>query len=171
MEPVLLPNAEHSREEASPALHPDLAELAFLLGIWVGDGDGEWPGTDPFTYGEEMRFEDVGDAFLTYAQRSWSLDDGSPIHLERGFLRPAGEGRVELVLAHPIGITEVAEGTVGNEALEVASTAVGLTSTASPVTELRRRLEVRDGVLSYDLHMAMREIPLTWHVRGRLTPA
>jgi len=159
MEPILLPDR----------VHPDLAELAFLLGTWVGGGEGEWPGTEPFTYGEEMRFEDVGDTFLAYAQRSWSLDDGSAIHLERGFLRPAGPGRLELVLAHPIGITEVAEGTVGDGKLQVASTAVGLTSTASPVTELRRRLEVQGSVLSYELDMAMRDIPLTWHVRGRLT--
>ena len=152
-----------------PPLHAELSDLAFLLGIWRGEGDGVWPGIEPFTYGEEMRFEHVGDAFLVYAQRSWSLDDGSPIHLERGFLRPAGHGRVELVLAHPIGISEISEGTVEDGVLEVASASVGLTSTADPVTELHRRIEVRGEVLSYRLDMAMREVPLTWHVRGRLT--
>jgi hypothetical protein len=150
MERASSPAAAQATEPAVPPLHAELSDLAFLLGIWRGEGDGVWPGIEPFTYGEEMRFEHVGDAFLVYAQRSWSLDDGSPIHLERGFLRPAGHGRVERVL-------------------EVASTSVGLTSTADPVTELHRRIEVRGEVLSYRLDMAMREVPLTWHVRGRLT--
>jgi hypothetical protein len=154
-----------------PALHPDLASLAFLLGTWRGEGDGEWPGSEPFRYGEEMVFEHVGDPFLLYAQRSWSPGDAAPIHFERGFLRPAGAERVELVLAHPIGVAEVAEGTIGDQVIEVASTAVSLTSTASPVTELRRRIQVRAGVLSYELQMAMRDIELSSHVRARLERA
>ena len=103
-----------------PALHPDVEPLAFLLGTWRGEGDGEWPRGEPFRYGEEMTFEHVGDAFLLYAQRSWMLEDGSPLHFERGFLRPAGPGRVELVLAHPLGVAEVAEGTVEGTIVDVA---------------------------------------------------
>ena len=78
-------------------LHPELAELAFLLGDWSGTGEGIWPPGERFDYAEEVTFEFVGDPFLLYAQRSWSLDGGSPIHLERGFLRPAGPGIVELL--------------------------------------------------------------------------
>ena len=149
-------------------LHEDLAELAFLLGTWKGTGEGVWPPGDPFAYVEDVSFEDVGDTFLVYTQRSWSPEDGSPIHLERGFLRPSGPGRVELVLAHPIGITEVSVGRVEGTVVEVASTAVSLTPTASPVIELRRRVEVEDGLLSYELHMAMEGIDLLSHVRSRL---
>src|SRR5262245_11721358 len=171
--------AERQHEPAPPhhhmappgILHEDLAGLAFLLGAWKGTGEGVWPPGDPFIYGEDVTFEDVGDTFLVYIQRSWSLEDGSPIHLERGFLRPAGAGRVELVLAHPIGITEVAVGLVEGDVLEVSSTAVSLTPTASPVTELRRRIEVADGRLSYELHMAMQGIELLSHVRSRLERA
>ena len=152
-----------------PALHPDAQALAFLLGTWRGEGEGEWPRGEPFRYGEEMTFEHVGEPFLMYSQRSWSPDDASPIHFERGFLRPGAPGRVELVLAHPIGMTEVAEGTIEGQLIEVVSSAVSLTSTASPVTELRRRIEVRGDVLSYELHMAMRDIALTSHVWARLT--
>ena len=111
---------------ATPSeLHPDLAELAFLLGDWSGTGEGVWPPGETFDYAEDVSFEYVGDPFLLYTERSWSLDDGSPIHFENGFLRPAGPGVVELVLAHPIGITEVAVGTVDDGVLELASTAVG----------------------------------------------
>jgi THAP4-like, heme-binding beta-barrel domain len=84
-------------------LHEDRAELAFLLGDWSGVGEGVWPPGERFDYAEDVTFEFVGDPFLLYAQRSWSLDDGSPIHFERGFLRPAGPGIVELLLAHRSG--------------------------------------------------------------------
>ena len=77
-------------------------------------------------------FEHMGDPFLLYYQRSWSLDEGSPIHFERGFLRPSGPGVVELVLAHPIGVTEVAVGAVEAGVIELRSIAVSLTPNGQP---------------------------------------
>ena len=153
------------------AVHPDLAELSFLVGTWRGVGEGEWPRGEPFTYGEELTYEHAGDAYLLYAQRSWSLDDESPIHFERGFVRPAGSGRVELVLAHPLGIAEVAEGTVRGGVIEVSTSSISRTGTAKAVTELTRRIEARGDELNYELHMAMRDIGLTSHVRSRLRRA
>jgi len=93
-----------------PDLHSDVEPLAFLVGTWRGEGLGEYPTIEAFRYGEELSFEHVGDAYLAYAQRSWLLDDGSPLHLERGFLRPGVEGVLELTLAHPLGLTEICEG-------------------------------------------------------------
>jgi len=154
---------------AAPSeLHPDLIELAFLLGDWSGTGEGVWPPGEAFDYAEDVTFEYVGDPVLLYSQRSWSLDDGAPIHFERGFLRPAGPGVVELVLAHPIGITEVAVGTVDDGAIELASTAVGLAPTASPVTELRRHIRARGDELTFELHMAVEGVELRWHVGSKL---
>jgi hypothetical protein len=149
-------------------VHADLRELEFLLGTWRGIGEGEWPRGEPFTYGEELSFEHAGEPYLLYSQRSWSLEDEEPIHFERGFVRPAGAGRVELVLAHPLGIAEVAEGTVRSGVIEVSTTAIALTGTANAVTELTRRLEGTGDELRYELHMAMRDIALTSHVRSRL---
>ena len=113
----------------------------------------------------------MGDPFLLYSQRSRSLDEGSPIHFERGFLRTAGPGVVELLLAHPIGITEVAVGTVDEGLIELSSTAVSLAPTASRVTELRRRIQGRDDELSFELQMAMEGVELRWHVGSKLTRA
>ncbi|MGH2591194.1 MAG: FABP family protein [Actinomycetota bacterium] len=153
---------------AGYAQHERLAEISFLLGTWRGGGDGEWPGAVPFRYGEEMTFEHAGDAYLLYSQRSWSFDDGSPISFERGFVRPAGPGLVELVVAHPLGVAEIAEGTVRDRVIEVETTSIGLTATGPAVTGIRRRLEATEDALAYELHMAMREVPLTSHVRARL---
>ena len=69
-------------------MHPDLAALTFLLGTWRGSGRGEYPTIDPFPYDEEVVVEHVEEPFLLYRQSSWSPDDGEPLHLERGFLRP-----------------------------------------------------------------------------------
>jgi hypothetical protein len=157
----------------TPGLHPDLEPIAFLLGTWAGEGEGVWPSSGPFRYGEEMSFEQVGEPFLLYAQRSWA-DGGEPLHFERGFVRSTGAGGVELVLAHPLGIVEVAEGFVSANTIDVASTTVAISATGSPVTELRRRFELEGNVLRYELKMAMRDVPLTRHLKGELrraTPA
>jgi len=151
-----------------PRPHAGLRPIEFLLGVWRGDGEGEWPSSGPFRYGEEMVFEHVGDPFLLYAQRSWRIEDREPLHFERGFLRPAGAGRIELTLAHPLGIVEVAEGSVRTTVIDVSSTTVALTATGSPVTEVRRRIEVHGGTMTYELSMATREVPLTRHLRAEL---
>jgi nitrobindin-like protein len=151
-----------------PAVHADLSPLMFLIGTWRGGGNGEYPTIGPFRYGEEMLFEHVGDPFLLYSQRSWLEPGGAPLHFERGFLRPGGPGRVELVLAHPLGLTEVAEGTLEGTALQTASTAMGRTGTGDPVTSLVRRWLVDGDVLAYELDMATATTPLARHLTGEL---
>lgn len=156
----------------APALHDDLAPLAFLLGTWRGDGDGEYPTIELFRYHEELLFEHVGDPFLLYRQSSWLVGDDAPLHFERGFLRPgAGPDAVELTLAHPLGLTEVAEGTLSGAELSFASTSVGRTGTGSAVTALRRRYRLDDDVLSYEIDMAMDETAMTRHLVAKLRRA
>jgi THAP4-like, heme-binding beta-barrel domain len=153
---------------AAPAPHDDLAPLTFLLGTWQGGGKGTFPTIRPFRYGEEMLFEHVGDPFVLYSQRSWLEPGGDPLHFERGFLRPAGEGRIELVLAHPLGLTEVAEGEVDGTVIHTTSTAIGRTATGDPVTRLVRRLRVDGDRLDYELEMATETVPLGRHLTGNL---
>jgi len=111
----------------------ELESLAFLLGTWSGDGEGIYPGVAPFRYTEELAFEHVGDAFLLVTESSWT-PDGAPLHFERGTLRPLGDGGVDLTLAHPIGVAEVAEGTVEGTTVSLTSTAIVRTATGSPVS-------------------------------------
>ena len=55
---------------ATPSeLHPDLAELAFLVGDWSGTGEGVWPPGEAFDYAEDVTFEYLGDPFLLYSER------------------------------------------------------------------------------------------------------
>ena len=150
------------------ALDPDVEPIAFLLGTWRGEGEGTWPGAEPFRYREELVFEHFGRPRLHYSQSSFDLEDGSPVHFERGFFRVTGPGRAGIVLSHQMGAVEVAEGTQNGSVIELASTSVGLLSTAPSVTELRRKIEVTGDRLVYDLWMAMTDIPLTHHATSRL---
>jgi hypothetical protein len=151
----------------SPDLHPLLAPLAPLLGTWQGSGRGEYPTIDPFAYEETVTFAHVGKPFLTYTQ-STRADDGSPLHGEAGFWRPAGPGRLEVVIAHPTGHGEVAEGTVDGTTYLVRSTDVAAVATAKEVTAIERDLVVDGDVLRYTLRMAAVGCPMSTHLTAEL---
>lgn len=154
--------------EPERPLHPQIQPLAFLLGTWTGEGSGEYPTISPFRYGEEVRFWHVGKPFLVYSQRTWALDDGRPLHGEMGYWRLQPGGDIELVLAHPTGVVEVATGTLHGRRIAVASTTLGLTPTAKHVDRLERTFELTDGCLSYEIAMAAVGVPLTHHLSARL---
>src|SRR2546421_309091 len=147
-----------------PALHPDIRPLAFLLGSWMGEGKGFYTTIEPFEYGEEIRVWHVGKPFLAYTQRTWALDDGRPLHGESGFWRMAGPERVELVVAHPNGHAEVAEGELSDQTITLVSTVMASTSTAKAVDAIERDIGVRGETLTYDLRMAAVGQPLEGHL-------
>lgn len=121
------------------SIHPDLAPLARLVGTWRGTGSGEYPTIEPFAYTEELVLTDIGKPFLEYRQRTRAAD-GRPLHTETGYLRAPAPGRIELVLAQPMGQTELAEGTVtcGQRDDGPPATAPG----AGPDIEIRLRSRV-----------------------------
>jgi THAP4-like, heme-binding beta-barrel domain len=155
-----------------PELHPNVQELVPLLGTWAGRGAGEYPTIDPFEYTEEVVFSHVGKPFLAYAQKTKAVADGRPLHAETGYLRVPQPGRVELVLAHPNGITEIDAGTYtatdGVIDIELTSTAIGLAPTAKEVTALGRSFRVDGDQLSYTLRMGAVGQPLQHHLTALL---
>lgn len=152
-------------------LHPGVAVLAPLIGTWSGRGAGDYPTIEPFSYLEEVTFAHVGKPFLSYTQRTRS-DDGRPLHAESGYLRVPGDGRIELVLAQPSGITEVDEGalTVDGTALgiELSSTGIGLTTSAKTVAAVHRSIRVDGDRLDYTLLMGAVGQPLQHHLTATL---
>jgi hypothetical protein len=155
-----------------PDLHPDLEALAPLLGTWAGQGQGKYPTIPSFEYFEEVVFAHVGKPFLAYSQKTKAVADGKPLHAEAGYLRVPQPGHVELVLAHPSGITEIE---VGNYSVtgdridvELASTAIGLTPTAKEVTALGRSLRIDGDELSYSVRMGAMGQPLQDHLTAVL---
>jgi nitrobindin-like protein len=147
-------------------LHPDLTPSpASGRG---GEGKGEYPTIESFAYGEEVRFWHVGKPFLFYAQRTWSAENGRALHGETGYWRSVGDGRLELVLAHALGITEISEGRVAHGVVRTVSHSIRLSSTAKSVTRLERKYELDGDVLHYELHMAAVGQPLAVHLRAEL---
>jgi THAP4-like, heme-binding beta-barrel domain len=153
-------------------LHPNLEALAPLLGAWAGRGSGDYPTIEAFDYLEEVTFSHVGKPFLVYAQKTRAAADGRPLHAETGYLRVPEPGRVELVLAHPNGITEIDAGTysVAGDVieLELSSVDLGLSPTAKQVDTLGRSVRVDVDELSYTLRMGAVGQPLQHHLSAVL---
>jgi hypothetical protein len=153
-------------------MHPDIKDLAPLLGAWTGRGAGTYPTIEPFDYFEDVVFTHVGKPFLVYGQTTRGVADGLPMHAETGYLRVPQPGRVELVLAHPSGVTEIEVGTysVGADriSMELSTTAIGLAPTAKEVTALSRSFRIDGDELSYSLRMAAVGQPLQDHLAAVL---
>ena len=134
--------------------------LAFLVGEWSGQGDGTWPSSGPFSFREQMSFEDGGGgpdfAFLAFAQHAWDPESGDTFHRERGFWTAEGSS-VAVTLAHPIGVTEVAEGTIEDGVLSLKATRLTRAASGLPVTAYERRYEISDDKLTYEQFLATEE--------------
>jgi len=171
-----------------PAEHPAIAPLSFLLGRWRGTGKGDYPTIKPFNYFQEVTFSHIGKPYLIYNSRTWRLaedehgepmkdENGAlirqePLAVEAGFWRPQPEGKVEVLLSHPTGITEIYAGEFRSmTSIEMVTDAVARTATAKPYTAGKRLYglvpsQVREGEkdLAYAFDMAAMGQPLTPHL-------
>jgi hypothetical protein len=151
-----------------PSQHPQLAPVAFLLGIWEGEGQGLWPAEPQFRYLERIEMTHQGSPFVAYRQTTRTLDGTRSLHAESGYLRPGVEGTVEMVVAQPTGLVEVHSGGVSQQRLWLESLSLGRTPTALPVTKVIRKIEVSGSVLTYRVDMAMSDEPVSPHLAARL---
>jgi hypothetical protein len=154
------------------AVHPDLAPLEFLLGRWDGAGIGGYPTIESFRFGQEISFSHNGKPFLSYASRTWRLDDegrlGPPLATESGYWRPRPGRQVEVMLAHPTGIVEIYLGEVSGTRIEMATDVVARTATAKQVTAGHRLYGLAGGDLGWAYDMAAMGQPLQPHISAQL---
>jgi THAP4-like, heme-binding beta-barrel domain len=155
-----------------PDLHPTLAALAPLLGTWAGTGRGEYPTIESFRYREEVTFGHSGKPFLTYSQKTQAEDDGRPLHAETGYLRLPAPDRIELVLAHPTGITEISAGPIlfdgSTMEIDLITSAIGLSASAKEVSAVARWVRIDGDELNYRVRMAAVAQPLQHHLAATL---
>ena len=150
------------------ALHPNLAELAPLVGTWRGQGHGTYPTIDAFDYTEELTFTDLGKPFLAYQQRTMSTA-GTPMHVEHGYLRCPAPGRIEVTLAQPTGQTELGHGSLTTDPLRIVlDCRVDNTDSAKVVTATHRELAVDGDDLTTTFSMAAVGEPMTLHLTSRM---
>ena len=149
--------------------HPAIEPIAFLLGTWRGMGKGVYPTIDDFTYGEEIRFWHFGRPLIAYTQRTWSLDNETPMHSEMGFWRPQRDGSIEIVLTHTFGAVEIQEGRIEGARIVTESRTVASTTSAKEVTQIARTYEMEGTSLRYQVAMAAVEQPLQGHLEATLT--
>jgi THAP4-like, heme-binding beta-barrel domain len=148
-------------------LHEALRPLAGFIGTWRGEGRGFYPTVEDFLYNEEATFGHIGKPFLVYGQRTWS-PEGTPLHSETGYWRAVGGGRIEIVLAHPLGIAELSEGTIRQNGVEARSSNLASSATAKEVTALTRSYSLEGDRLTYYLGMAAVGLPLGGHLEAVL---
>jgi hypothetical protein len=153
-------------------LHQDLAPLRFLLGRWEGAGVVGYPTIESANFGQEISFSHNGKPFLIYTSRTWLLAEdgtiGRPLAMECGFWRPQPEGGLEVVLAHPTGITEIYLGRITGTKIEMATDAVVRTATAKEVTAGKRLYGMIGADLGWAYDMAAVGQPLQSHLSAQL---
>ena len=152
--------------------HADLAPLRFLLGRWEGVGVGGYETIDSFQFGQEITFGHNGKPYLIYTSRSWALDaEGRPtrpLAMETGFWRPQPGNKVEIMLAHPTGITEIYLGEVSGTKIEMATDVVARTASAKEVRAGRRLYGIAGGDLAWAYDMAAVGKPMQPHLSAQL---
>jgi len=162
----------------------ELLPLPWLIGQWVGVGTGQYPSIDDFRFGQEISFSTDGRPFLTYASRSWLLDDDGnqvrPLAVETGFWRPRPENNFEVTLAHPTGYAEIWYGSVEVTGIENAAItgaratmktdAVARTASAKEYNQGERLYGLVDGKLLWTFDMAAMGHPMGNHLAATLTP-
>ena len=152
-------------------MHDSIIPLSALVGTWHGAGVASYPTMSDFAYSDEVTFTDIGKPLLAYSQRTWTTE-GRLMHVETGYLRVVGEGRVEIVVAIPSGQTELGSGEFSSDDAGVfisTDAAVQVTPTAKAVDRIVRSYRCDGGTLTYDMAMAAVGVGLTAHLHSELT--
>ena len=106
------------------------------------------------------------------SSRTWLLDGegvpGRPLAMEAGFWRPQPEGKIEVMLAHPTGITEIYLGEVTGTKIELATDVVASTASAKEVRGGRRLYGLVGSDLAYAYDMAAVGQSLQPHISAQL---
>ena len=156
--------------------HSDVqAIISELVGVWSGEGDGQYPTIESFRYREMTEIVERDDhPALLLDQRTWRLtEEGEAVsHWETGLLRISSDGSARFHDAQP-GRSETMAGTWehldDHWSITLASTGY---AGDDRVIASSRRVWLRPGQLRYEMQMettATRRMAL--HLRASLRRA
>ena len=126
-----------------PDIHEGLLALLPLVGVWRGEGVGNYPETTSseeeakneqgdFAFGQQLIVSHNGENYLCWDSRTWRLDgDGSvtnPDVRETGFWRISPTDEIELLVCTSTGLSELYLGKPLNERAWELTTDVSLAS-------------------------------------------
>lgn len=156
-----------------PPLHQACLPLRFLLGVWQGEGDVDYPTIDgPYRFAQRLRISHDGRPFLHHEARAWLLDERGevvrPAARETGWWRPQAEGAVELLLCHATGILELFYGSLTPTSVDLQTDTVVVSASAKQVSAAERHYEAGPGYLSFRESRAMVGHAMAPHVAVRL---
>lgn len=156
-------------------LHEQCKPLEPLVGVWRGTGEAVYQTLlGGFGYGQQITFAHDGRPFLFYEARAWLLSSAGevlkPAARELGWWLVAGDGTVEITLAHAFGICEIYTGGATSEAAwEFSTDTVARTESARQTCEAARLYAiVDDGQLAYVEDRALRGLPMAPHLSAQL---
>lgn len=154
-------------------LNKQLYPLAWIIGRWRGNGQGNWPGRGEFSYGMQVDLETNGGPFLHYMCQMYEVDAQgqpvAPISMETGFWRVDENKHIEAVLSAPEGWSEVWTGSVDGAKIEMVTDAVMRTKTADVEYTGGSRLYGQvEGDLLWTFDRATTDQPLQPYLWARL---
>lgn len=144
---------------------------SLLGGSFQGEGRGGYPNISNFEYFETIDLVLSPKGFLAYRSTTKSKIDGSPMHTECGYLRVISQEGVELIIAQPTGLAEVATGAIfvdGGEVTLRLEAVPTVSPSAKAVGRTVRELRFGESTLNYNFHMETDKVEMTWHLSAEL---
>ncbi|WAC54205.1 FABP family protein [Gordonia sp. SL306] len=137
-------------------LHSGLLALLPMVGVWLGEGEGNDPDTGvDYHFAQQIIISHDGQNFLNWQARSWVIDDDArfvrPDLRETGFWRIGDDDNIELLLAHAEGSIELFYGQPLTQTSWELATDVVIKADSGRRTGGAKRLYglVEDGDLAY----------------------
>ena len=148
--------------------------LSCLVGTWIGEGRGEFPGVTSFDYHETLVFARRDEKNLAYEQRAQKRYDGGteyiPSHWESGFISILEDNHLQMANIQIGGRNEILVGSVESIDDMFRIHFVSKTLNNDPrMVSTTRTFELEGDTLRYDMAMHTTKVKqLTPHLKSVL---